>query len=170
MYPSTMVIDYDVTADASPVAGGFVVSDELEGRIAFLSTVYFRPEESEMAQCHREFWIVCLLVRGLGRQLGGKRIRIRVDAMSTVLYWRNGGGRSAVLTRMTKLLWATCVCHRITIVDIVHIAGTRMVEEGVDAISRPAPFPFGSERDREGWSLSEEAFGVLDVWVLDVCL
>ena len=34
----------------------------------------------------------------------------------------------------------------------------------MDAISRPAPFAFGSERDREGWGLSEEAFRVLDAW------
>ena len=68
-----------------------------------LATVWFRPEETDMAQCHRELWIVCLLVQGLAFQLVGKRIRIRVDAMTTVSYWKNGGGKSALLTSMSYL-------------------------------------------------------------------
>ena len=159
------VADYDITADASPVAGGFIIAEAVENRIRMMATVLFRPEESELAQCHRELWIVCLLVRGLAFQLSGKKIRIRVDAKSTELYWKNGGGRSPILTRMTKLLWATCVAHRITIVDIVHIAGTRMVEEGVDSLSRPKAAAFGSERDRQEWSLTGEVVRLLQVWV-----
>ena len=96
------------------MAGGFVITEAVENKIRMMATVLFRPEESEMAQCHRELWIVCLLVRGLAFQLAGKKIRIRVDAKSTELYWKNGGGKSPLLTRMTKLLWATCVAHRIT--------------------------------------------------------
>ena len=129
-------------------AGGFIIAEAIENKIRMVSTVLFRPEEAEMAQCHREMWIVCLLVRGLAFQLAGKKIRIRVDAKSTELYWKNGGGKSPILTRMTKLLWATCVAHRVTIVNIVHIPGTRMVEEGVDDLSRPKAAVFGSERDR----------------------
>lgn len=165
IWVSDGVADFDITADASPTAGGFVVTDAMEDRIRMLATVWFRPEETDMAQCHRELWIVCLLVRGLAFQLAGKRIRIRVDAMTTVSYWKNGGGKSALLTSMTKLLWATCLANRITIVDIVHIAGTTMVEEGVDDLSRPKLASFGSERDREGWSLTTECLQLLQRWV-----
>ena len=165
IWVSEGVADFDITADASPVAGGFKVAETVENKISLMATVLFRPEEAEMAQCHRELWIVCLLVRGLAFQLSGKKIRIRVDAKTTELYWKNGGGKSPILTRMTKLLWATCVGHRITIVDIVHIAGTRMVEEGVDDLSRPKKTVFGSERDREHWALTEEVFGLLQAWV-----
>lgn len=70
-----------------------------------------------------------------------------------------------MLTRMTKLLWATCVSCRITIVDIVHIPGTQMVVEGVDDLSRPKPAVFGSERDRAMWSLSGDAMAMLQEWV-----
>ena len=70
------IADFDITADASPVAGGFIVTDKIENRIRMMTAVLFRPEESEMAQCHREFWIICLLVRGLTFQLAGKKIRI----------------------------------------------------------------------------------------------
>ena len=100
-----------------------------------------------MAQCHRELWIMCLLVRGLAFELAGKRTRIQVDAITTVTYWRNRGGKSLLLTSMTKLLWATCVANRITIIEIVHIAGSTMVVEGVDDLSRPKLASFGSERD-----------------------
>ena len=86
------------------------------------------------------------------------------DAKTTELYWKNGGGKSPILTRMTKLLWATCVAHRITIVDIVHIAGTRMVEEGVDDLSRPKPAMLGSERDRAEWSLTSDIVQLLQGW------
>ena len=165
IWVSEGVADFDITADASPVAGGFKVAETVENKISLMATVLFRPEEAEMAQCHRELWIVCLLVRGLAFQLSGKKIRIRVDAKTTELYWKNGGGKSPILTRMTKLLWATCVGHRITIVGIVHIAGTRMVEEGVDDLSRPKKAVFGSERDREHWALTEEVFGLLQAWV-----
>ena len=158
IWVDTHVTDFDITADASPIAGGFKVSDAHTHKITQLSTVFFRPEEAELAQCHREMWILCLLVRGLCRQLNGRRIRVRVDAMTTRSYWRNGGGRSKVLTDMTKLLWATCVQHRISIVDIVHIPGTQMVDEHVDALSRPVPHRLGSELDREEWMLSKTAF------------
>ena len=66
---------------------------------------------------------------------------------------------------MTKLLWATCVAHRITIVDVVHIPGTRMVEEGVDDLSRPKKVVFGSEKDRAEWSLTVETVSLLQAWV-----
>ena len=62
---------------------------------------------------------------------------------------------------MTKLLWATCVRNRITIVDIVHIPGTQMVLEHVDALSRPAPTVFGTEADREEWRLEQGMFEAL---------
>ena len=106
------VADFDITADASPTAGRFVVTDAVEDRIRMLATVWFRPEETDMAQCHRELWIVCLLVRRLAFQLPRKRIRISVDAMTTVSYWKNGGWKSPLLTSMTKLLWTTCLANR----------------------------------------------------------
>ena len=34
----------------------------------------------------------------------------------------------------------------------------------MDDISRPKPFAFGTERDREGWSLSEEGFEAVSMW------
>lgn len=159
------IVDFDITADASPVAGGFKIEDALEEKIRMVASVAFRPEESEMAQCHRELWIVCLLVRGLAFQLHGKKIRIRVDAKTTELYWKNGGGKSPILTNMTKLLWATCVANRITVVDVVHIPGTRMVEEGVDDLSRPKKVAFGSEKDRAEWSLTGEGMACIQAWL-----
>lgn len=162
IWVDTKVSDFDITADASPTAGGFKVTASQSLKITQLSTVLFRPEESEMAQCHREFWILCLLVRGLARQLHGRRIRVRVDAVTTQHYWRNGGGRSSLLTNMTKLLWATCVRNRITIIDVMHIPGTLMVTEQVDALSRPVAPAFGTEADRDEWMLTRAAFNRIE--------
>ena len=161
IWVGTLITNFDITADASPTAGGFKIVESQSAKVAQLSTVLFRPEESELAQCHREFWILCLLVRGMARQLRGSRIRVRVDAITTQAYWRNGGRASVILTNMTKLLWATCVRNRITIVDIVHIPGTQMVLEHVDALSRPAPTVFGTEADREEWRLERGMFEAL---------
>jgi hypothetical protein len=165
IWQPTMVSDFDVTPDASPVAGGFKVAESVSKKIMQFGTLYFRPEEAEMAQCHREFWILCLLVRGLARELSGRKIRVRVDANTTVLYWRNGGGTSELLTRMVKLLWATCVRCRITIVEMVHIPGVQMVVEEVDALSRPVSAKFGTERDRAEWSLTDSAYASIESWL-----
>lgn len=164
IWVDTKVTDFDITADASPTAGGFKIVETQSARIAQLSTVLFRPEESELSQCHREFWILCLLVRGMARQLRGSRIRVRVDAITTQAYWRNCGGASVLLTNMTKLLWATCVRNRITIVDVVHIPGTQMVMEHVDALSRPVPTVFGTEADREEWRLEQGVFEAVQLF------
>ena len=94
IWQPTMVSDFDVTPDASPVAGGFKVAESVSKKIMQFGTLYFRPEEAEMAQCHREFWILCLLVGGLARELSGRKIRVRVDANkhdSAILakWWRH---------------------------------------------------------------------------------
>ena len=50
-------------------------------------------------------------------------------------------------------------------VDVVHIPGTRMVEEGVDDLSRPKKGAFGSEKDRAEWSLTGEGMACIQAWL-----
>ena len=61
-------------------------------------------------------------------EMRGKRFRLPADAMVTVWYFRNSGGRSPLLNRILRFLWAQLRSADGTIVDMVHVAGSRLMQ------------------------------------------
>jgi len=118
-------------------------------------TVRWLPDESAMPQCHRELYAQGMAIREMAAnpEFRGRRFGVRVDAISTVYYWHNNGGRSQQLTRLLRFALAQCRAAGVQIVDVVHVSGVRFVEEVVDRLSRPRAMPPNTTADRDHWRL-----------------
>ena len=132
-------------------------------------TVRWLPDESAMPQCHRELYALGMAIREMAAspEYRGRRFRVRVDAISTVYYWHNNGGRSQQLTRLLRFVLAQCRAAGVQIVDVVHVSGVRFVEEGVDRLSRPRAMPLNTTADRDHWRLSSAWFELLQAWAAE---
>ena len=140
----------DSFADAcAPVDTSFVATAVASG------TVRFTPSESAMHQAARELYGLAMSFRAASSdpRMRNKRFRVRVDAMVTVWYFKNSGGRSALLNKVFRFLWEQLRAVGSTIVDMVHVPGTTFVTEGTDLLSRPPAFPQNTVADRDHWRL-----------------
>ena len=135
-------------------------------RVQQQGTIRWTPEESEMAQCHRELFALGMAIRDMAADdsYRGRRFRVRVDALASVFYWRNSGGRSKQLTRLLRFVLAQCRAAGVQIVDMVHVSGVRFVEEGIDSLSRPRELPLNTTADRDQWRISCRWFEILQSW------
>ena len=90
-----------------------------------------------MPQCHRELFALGMAIRDMAAadSYRGRRFRVRVDALASVFYWKNSGGRSKQLTRLLRFVLAKYRAAGFQIVDMVHVPGVRFVEEGIDSLS-----------------------------------
>ena len=129
-------------------------------------TVRFTPSESAMHQAALELYGLAMSFRAASTrpELRGKRFRVRVDAMVTVWYFKNHGGRSPLLNRIFRFLWEQLRAVGSTIVDMVHVAGAQFVAEGTDLLSRPPFFPENSVADRDEWRLEQQWFLRIQNW------
>ncbi len=126
----------DSFADAcAPVDTSFVAAAVASG------TVRFTPSESAMHQAALELYGLAMSVRAASSdpRMRNKRFRVRVDAMVTVWYFKNSGGRSGLLNKLFRFLWELLRAVGSTIVDMVHVPCTTFVAEGTDLLSRPPP-------------------------------
>jgi hypothetical protein len=97
-------------------------------------------------------------------EMRGQRFRVRADAMFTVWYFQNSGGRSPLLNRILRFLWAQLRSADGTIVDMVHVAGSRFVAEVTDFLSRPPIFPERPVADNVEWRLELPWFLRIQAW------
>ena len=149
------VADVVITQDSSPVGVGFRI--DFGGRNRVLEQhVPFSWREAGLQHVHREMLGLVFAVWMSARVLSDRLIQIRVDSTSTVKYVRDRAGRSEVMTYLTKKLWGILIRHRISLIEVSHIAGVAMVACGVDGISRPTPPKALSEPDRAEWQLTPE--------------
>jgi len=144
----------------SPPDSDFLSSARASG------TVRFTPSESAMHQAALELYGLAMSFRAASTrpEMRGKRFRVRVDAMVTVWYFKNYGGRSPLLNRIFRFLWEQLRAVGSTIVDMVHVAGTQFVSEGTDLLSRPPFFPENSVADRDEWRLEQHWFLRVQDW------
>jgi len=127
------------------------------------------PDELAMPLSHRKLYALGMAIREIAAspEFRGQRFRVRVDAISTVYYWHNNGGRSHQLTRLLRFVLVQCRAAGVQIVDVVHVPGVRVVEEGVDRLSRPRAMPLNTTADRDHRSLSSAWFELLQDWAAE---
>lgn len=96
-------------------------------------TVRFCQRESTMHQAALELFGLAMAFGAAAgsTDMRGKRFRVRVDAMVTAHYFNNSGGRSPLMNRLYRLLWAQLRALGSTIVEMVHVPGVQFVAEGV---------------------------------------
>ncbi len=115
----------------------------------------FTPSESALHQAALEFYGFAMSFRAASTrpEMRDKRFRVRADAMVTVWYFRNSGGRSPLLNRILRFLWAQLRAADSTIVDMVHVAGSQCCCG--HGLPRPPAkiFPESSVADRVEWRL-----------------
>jgi hypothetical protein len=154
--------DYiDTFCDSSaPVDPSFLASAAAYG------TVRFVPSESAMHRAALELYGLAMAFRAAASNpaFRGKRFRVRVDAMVTVWYFKNYGGRSALLNKIFRFLWEQLRAVGSTIVDMVHTPGSQFVIEGTDLLSRPVSFPENSVADRDQWRVAASWFDRIQQW------
>ena len=143
-------MDLVLTQDSSPTGVGF----RFEGKNGVLweGHMPFRVEEAGLHHVYRKMVGLTSVLLTAAQWLEDRKIQVRVDSKSTVKYVRDRGGRSEIMTFLTRHLWGIVLRHRISIVA-VHIAGEDMVKCGVDGLSRPPPPRSLSEADRAGWQV-----------------
>ena len=129
-------------------------------------TVRFTPSESSMYQAALELYGLAMSFRAASTdaRMRNKRFRVRVDAMVTVWYFKNSGGRSILLNKVLRFLWEQLRAVGSTIVDMVHVPGSTFVSEGTDLLSRPPAFPENTVADRDNWRLELSWFQRVQVW------
>ena len=145
---------------ATPVDDSFVASALASG------TVRFTPSESQMHQAARELYGLAMAFRAASSDpsMRGRRFRVRVDAMVTVWYFRNSGGRSGLLNRIYRFLWEQLRAVGSSIVEMVHVPGSQFVIEGTDRLSRPLEPPLNSIADRDEWRVERSWFARIQDW------
>jgi hypothetical protein len=145
---------------AAPADNAFLTSALASG------TVRFTPSESQMHQAARELYGLAMAVQAASSDpsLRGRRFRVRVDAMVTVWYFRNSGGRSGLLNKIFRFLWEQLRAVGSTIVDMVHVPGAQFVIEGTDRLSRPLEPPLNSIADRDEWRVEHSWFERIQDW------
>ena len=132
-------------------------------------TVTFTDDEGAMHQAALELYALATVVRDLATRpdTRGSRLLVRTDAMSTVWYFRHHGGRSPILHKIFRYLYAQLSAAGMRIVDCVHISGTQMVAEGVDALSRPRPPRPNTSADRAQWRVTSHWFQRFQRWAAE---
>ena len=132
-------------------------------------TVNFTDDEGAMHQAALELYALATVVRDLASRPDsrGCRLLVRTDAMSTVWYFRNHGGRSPLLNKIFRYLYAQLSAAGMRVVDCVHISGLQMIAEGVDALSRPRPHRLNSTADRSRWRVTAPWFQRFQHWVAE---
>jgi RNase P/RNase MRP subunit p29 len=145
---------------AMPVDDSFMASALASG------TVRFTPSESQMHQAARELYGLAMAVRAASSDpsMRGRRFRVRVDAMVTVWYFRNSGGRSSLLNKIYRFLWEQLRAVGSSIVEMVHVPGSQFVIEGTDLLSRPLEPPLNSIADRDEWRVEQTWFERIQDW------
>ena len=159
--PTAIFRYIDTFADAcAPVDTSFVTAAVASG------TVRFTPSESAMHQAALELYGLAMSVRAASSdpRMRNKRFRVRVDAMVTVWYFKNSGGRSSLLNKLFRFLWEQLRAVGSTIVDMVHVPGTTFVAEGTDLLSRPPAFRENTVADRDHWRLDQSWFLRIQEW------
>ena len=159
--PSRLYDYVDSFRDVStPVGDAFLTSALASG------TVRFSPSESQMHQAARELYGLAMAFRAASSDpsLRGRRFRVRVDAMVTVWYFRNSGGRSSLLNKIYRFLWAQLRAVGSSIVEMVHVPGAQFVIEGTDLLSRPPEPPLNSIEDRDEWRVERSWFERIQDW------
>ena len=159
--PRAVYRHIDSFADASaPVDTSFVAAAVASG------TVRFTPSESSMHQAALELYGLAMSFRAASTdpRMHNKRFRVRVDAMVTVWYFKNSGGRSSLLNKVFRFLWEQLRAVGSTIVDMVHVPGTQFVSEGTDLLSRPPAFPENTVADRDEWCVALPWFQRIQEW------
>jgi hypothetical protein len=131
--------------------------------------VNFTDDEGAMHQAALELYALATVVRDLASRpdTRGSRLLVRTDAMSTVWYFRNHGGRSPLLNKIFRYLYAQLSAAGMRVVDCVHISGLQMIAEGVDALSRPRPHRPNSTADRAQWRVTAAWFQRFQHWVAE---
>jgi len=152
IWKNSVVVDITLTQDSSPVGVGFRLV--AGGRTVLEKFIPFRWREAGLAHVHREMLGLVFAVAVAPSLLTDRSVQIRVDSTSTVKYVRDRGGRSEIMSYLTKRLWSLFFRHRISLARICHIKGVEMVEEGVDGISRPPTPKALSEADRFEWQIT----------------
>ena len=147
------VVDLVLTQDASPVGVGFRL-ERADGLPRIERHIPFAWREAGLHHVHREMLGLVMAVWVCAEELSDRHVQIRVDSTSTVKYVRDRGGPSEVMTFLAKRLWGFLIRYRVSLVGVSHIAGTEMVENGVDGLSRPSPPKSLSEWDRAEWQLT----------------
>jgi hypothetical protein len=84
--------------------------------------------------------------------------------MVTVHYFNNSGGRSPLMNRLYRLLWAQLRALGSTIVEMVHVPGVQFVAEGTDLLSRPPTARLNSVPDRDEWRVTLLWFQRIQEW------
>ena len=74
---------------------------------------------------------------GLQERLEGQRILLWSDSVAAVAYINKGAGRSDVMSRQMRRIWALCLEMGCS-VFAEHVAGALLVAAGVDALSELA--------------------------------
>jgi hypothetical protein len=96
-------------------------------------TVRWLPDKIGCAAVPPELLALGMTMREMAAspEYRGRRFRVRVDAISTVYYWRNHGGRSQQLTPLLRFVLAQCRAAGVQIVDVALVSGVRFVDEGL---------------------------------------
>jgi hypothetical protein len=157
-------VELDLVQDAGPIAAGFAILSQQSGQLLAAGTILLDDtERAQLHHVHKELWGLLLTLVVKGSALLNRRIRVQVDSTTTVAYLRNFGGPSELLTAMVKIIWAVCVRYSITLAQVEHISGERMVANGVNARSRPQFWRRSAERDQDEWRLKRTVVGNLQV-------
>ena len=132
-------------------------------------TVAFTDDEGAMHQTALELYALATVVRDLATrpETRGSRLLVRTDAMSTVYYFRHHGGRSPILHKIFRYLYAQLSAAGMRVVDCVHIRGLQMVAEGVDGLSRPRPPRLNTRADRAQWRVTCHWFQRFEQWAAE---
>lgn len=92
-------------------------------------------------QAHRELAALLEILEGGHHdgQLRGQRLLVWTDSVATKAYINKGSGPSAIMSSLMKRIWRRCMVLGCS-VFAEHVAGTLLVEAGVDASSRATEF------------------------------
>lgn len=151
------IVDADVMQDSSAAGCGFQIRELgiLEPVVA--GTILFQPWESELFQCYRELWGLCLLALSAPRELRSRNVSVTVDAEVSRCYLLRGG-TSRVLNNMVKVVLAAFAANGTVVEHVRRISSLDMEVAGTDGLSRPVvPRPL-SEEDRAEWRLGRSGF------------
>ena len=157
------------TGEGERVAVGEQMLDHISGETHTLrstsGTIELNDSECDMHHVHKELLGVLLAVASQRWELRNRRVCILVDATTSVAYVTNWGGPSMTCNRVVRKLWGLCARFNIRVVQVSHIAGSKMITSGVDSLSRPYRFARGGEADRDDWRLRSQTFEQLQAVV-----
>ena len=111
---------------------------EFEGEVLARSKEW-ELEQADMWQPWKELWALRYCLEEEGERLEGASVLVQPDATTTVAYVNKGSGPSKELTRVMRGIWDVCMRFCITL-KAEHFEGDRMINTGVDSLSRMAEF------------------------------